>query len=319
MIEGVDYSTSRPNPWALKAAGKHFASRYVGPGGKDKHLTRDEAVALSAAGVAIIANAEQWEDSALGGYAVGVAHALSAHTMAIACGMPPDRPIYFSVDFDVSVGQWNLVAQYFRGVASVIGLERTGIYGGYWAITWAARDKLAKWFWQTRAWSTIDGSIKWHTRSMVQQYQNGVNFQGSDLDLDRATIADFGQWMVNHTERIENVGGIAMGPDGHLYNCQGGWSFPIPATAIGDIVYLSRQGIVSLASGPVGPNEMEWSQDPKHIRDGRSWVRKGWSSEVFGPVHSSGASAGGLTDGDRNLIQSLADAVGALNNRLATP
>ena len=202
-VEGVDYAWSRPDPAQLYAAGKRFASRYVGPGSDGKHLHPDEAQALAAAGLSIVANAEGSAGGALGGWSTGVDHAQSAHTMAVACGMPADRPIYFSVDFEVSAEQWPVVKAYLDGAASVVGRRRVGVYGGYWTIRMAADGGWAGWFWQTFAWSIwADGDgvsrVHWHPAAHVQQYKNGVSIAGADsLDLDRAVMADFGQWGVD--------------------------------------------------------------------------------------------------------------------------
>jgi Domain of unknown function (DUF1906) len=203
-IEGVDYAWSRPDPVGLYAAGKRFASRYVGlgsnpppqwPADPGKHLTPDEARALTAAGLSIVANAEGAADGALGGWNTGVEHARSAHAMAVACGMPPDRPIYFSVDFQPTDAQLKgPVADYLLGAASELGggTSRVGVYGSYKTIAFCAANGLARWLWQTYAWS----AGQWHPAAHVQQYRNGVTLAGADsIDLDRAMVADFGQWM----------------------------------------------------------------------------------------------------------------------------
>lgn len=194
-IEGVDYAfPPRPSITGLAAAGKKFACRYGGPGTEDKWLHLDEAQALAAAGISIVANAEGAASGAMGGRSVGVAHAQSADAWFRTCGMPSDKPIYFSVDFDVTFGQWSTVADYLRGAASVIGAPRVGIYGGRHAIEWARRDGVAKWFWQTYAWSSVNGSTVWVPGNHIEQYHNGVTVAGAPVDLNRALQNDFGQW-----------------------------------------------------------------------------------------------------------------------------
>jgi hypothetical protein len=78
MAEGVDYSSTRPNPQQLYAAGKRFVVRYGGPGGDWKHLTAAEAASLTGAGLALVANGEGAADGLLGGWDVGVLWARSA-------------------------------------------------------------------------------------------------------------------------------------------------------------------------------------------------------------------------------------------------
>jgi len=206
-IEGVDYAWSRPNIGQLVEARKYFACRYGGPGSSGKQLDPAEARALSAAGVAIVANAEGAADGLLGGWSVGVSWASSAEAHFAACGMPPGRPIYLSVDFDVQSGQWPAVASALRGAASVLGAHRVGVYGGRRAIELARRDGVAQWFWQTYAWS----SGVWVLGNHIEQYRNLVELAGAILDLDRALASDFGQWM---------TGGQEMTPAEHywLYN-----------------------------------------------------------------------------------------------------
>src|SRR5688572_585134 len=130
LSEGVDYAWSRPNISQLVAAGKRFACRYGGPGSSGKQLDPTEAQQLSSAGVSIVANAEGSATGLLGGWDTGVSWARSADAHFRNCGMPPGRPIYLSVDFDVQSSQWSAVASALRGAASVIGTARVGVYGG---------------------------------------------------------------------------------------------------------------------------------------------------------------------------------------------
>lgn len=192
-VEGVDYAfPPRPSIAGLAAAGKVFACRYGGPGTVPKHLTPAEAEALTAAGIAIIANAEGSETGLLAGRSTGESWARSAEAHFARCGMPPGRPIYFSVDFDVAANQWGKVADALRGAASVIGIGRVGVYGGRRSIEWARRDGVAKWFWQTYAWS----NKIWVPGNHIEQHRNGVQLAGAVLDLNRALKTDYGQWMV---------------------------------------------------------------------------------------------------------------------------
>jgi hypothetical protein len=199
MAEGVDYAFDRPTVSGLVAARKTFACRYVGPGSSGKHLTRGEAEALSAAGIAIVANAEGAADGLLGGFDIGQDWALSAHQQGVACGMPATAPIYLSVDFDVTSTQWPAVRRALQGAASVIGRGRVGVYGGYNAVAWSIRDAVAEWFWQTRTWS----GGRWHSLAHIQQYRLGVSLAGGTVDLDRSTADRFGQWRIGEVDVAE--------------------------------------------------------------------------------------------------------------------
>jgi glycoside hydrolase-like protein len=179
--------------------GKKFAVRYGGPGSSDKQLDLAEANALAAAGLWVVANAEGSAQGLLGGFDVGASWARTAAAHFKRCGMPDDRPIYLSVDFDPTSAQWPAVRDALAGAASVVGLARVGVYGGYWACQWAYRDGVAPWLWQTYAWSTWkdpDGvrRLHWLSGTHLQQYRNGVVIDGADCDLNRALAGDFGQW-----------------------------------------------------------------------------------------------------------------------------
>lgn len=188
-IEGVDYSTSRPKPSALVTAGKKFVVRYGGPGSSDKHLTQTEFSALKAAGIAVVANAEG-ASNGFRGFAAGQSWARSAHAHFSALGMPINRPIYFSVDWDAGPASWGDIDAALSGADSVIGVEQVGVYGGYDVIAHCASVRTARWFWQTYAWS--GGRL--HPAAHLYQYRNGVTIAGADVDLTRALRTDFGQW-----------------------------------------------------------------------------------------------------------------------------
>lgn len=197
MIEGVDYAFSKPNITQLATpppagAGKKFACRYGGPGSAGKHLTLSEARALTAAGMSIVANAEGAADGLNNGYSAGVSWASQAEAHFAACGMPPDRPIYFSVDFDTTSGNWARLDAAMDGAASVIGRNRVGVYGEFSIIEHLAANGKATWFWQTYAWS----GGRWSAHNHIEQYLNGVELAGANLDLDRALRSDYGQWTV---------------------------------------------------------------------------------------------------------------------------
>jgi hypothetical protein len=193
MAEGVDYSSTRPNPAQLYALGKRFVVRYGGPGGDWKHLTAAEAASLTRAGLALVANAEGAADGLASGWATGVAWATSADTAFRALGMPPSRPIYLSVDFDCGTGQWPAVAEALKGAGSVLGPARVGVYGSYDVMQWAKRDGVARWFWQTYAWS----GGRWAAHNHLEQYRNHVSLAGGIVDLCRSKVADYGQWGVD--------------------------------------------------------------------------------------------------------------------------
>ena len=214
VATGVDYSWARPSPSSLASSGYAFAVRYYSYDTTGKNLSHDEAQALIGAGLSVVSNWENAAGDALDGYDRGVQHARDAEAQAMAAGAPPTRPIYFSVDFDASPGQQAAINAYFDGVASVIGRERTGAYGGYYVIKRLFDAGKITWGWQTYAWS----GGQWDSRAQLRQVQNGI--AGGSMDLDEAQAADFGQWGKDSIPRgyldaaeCDNVSGWAQDQD----------------------------------------------------------------------------------------------------------
>src|SRR5436305_1765482 len=102
------------------------------------------------------------------------------------------RQNYFSVDFDATPAQQTPINAYFDGVVSVIGLARTGAYGGYYVIKRLFDGGKIKWGWQTYAWS----GGQWDSRAQLRQVQNGITAAGDAncCDKDEAVANDYGQW-----------------------------------------------------------------------------------------------------------------------------
>src|SRR5262249_15511151 len=93
-------------------------------------------------------------------------------------------------DRDIGAAPWSAAADYLRGAADVVGLARVGVYGEYDAMAWAARDRVASYFFQTYAWSGGRGYVGNH----VEQYRHGVRLAGGVVDLCRSKQPKFGQW-----------------------------------------------------------------------------------------------------------------------------
>jgi hypothetical protein len=186
---GLDY-TNGPSVAALQERGVTFVSRYlsfVNELTQTKLLTADEAMQLAQGGIAVVSNYEWYESRCREGFDVGVTDAQIAEAQHRAYGGPPDRPIYFSVDEDVSGAE---VEAYFRGVNSVIGVRRTGVYGSYRMVEYLRDKDLVAWTWQTYAWS----NGQWDPRNNLEQYLNGQVVGGADVDFNTSKTADFGQW-----------------------------------------------------------------------------------------------------------------------------
>ena len=215
MAKGIDYAWQHPSIAALQASGITFACRYLSRD-PSKNLTAAEATRLHEAGIATVSNWEASSGAAKLGYNQGRQDAIEAAMQHSAAGGPPDRPIYFSVDFDVPdyatgstdpTAKLGPIGDYFRGVASAIGVARTGAYGGYWAIKRLLDAQLITWAWQTYGWS----GGQWDSRAHIRQVQNGVLVGGADSDIDQNLVSDFGQWGVGMEQGDKVAGNLSRG------------------------------------------------------------------------------------------------------------
>jgi Domain of unknown function (DUF1906) len=200
----------------IKSAGYDGAVVYVSesrPGANFdfKPVTREYADALRAAGLSIVSNYQYgkpgWPDPSdfTRGYDGGLADAHTAQRLHAAAGGAASAPIFFSIDEDIDLNTWKSVAvNWFRGINSVLGVDRTGIYGHSRACAWAVEDGVIgrstttghRWAWQTRAWSHGERE----PRAVL--YQAVVNtpsspgplLGGIHVDVDDVLATDFGQW-----------------------------------------------------------------------------------------------------------------------------
>jgi Domain of unknown function (DUF1906). len=211
-IEGVDYSFARPDPRKLAAADKRFAGRYVGVGSPGKRLTMAEARSLAGAGLSIVSLVEEAKMSPMNGYREGMTHAAAALMEATRCGMPRGYPYYFAVDWDATLAEMFTVGKYFEGVAQVLYPAEIGVYAGIKQLDWLLRRGLARWGFQTYAWS--DG--RWDPRAQIQQYDNHVIIAGAEVDLCRAVVGDYGQWLPGQPDRP--TGGGIVGVAEEVWN-----------------------------------------------------------------------------------------------------
>ena len=218
-IRLIDFAEKRIPPDQIKSAGYAGVVNYVSlerPGAhfEAKPITREYADELRAAGLHIVSNFQYgkpgWPDPSdfTRGYDGGVADAHTALGLHAAAGGASSAPIFFSVDDDIDENTWNSVAvNWFRGINSVLGVQRTGIYGHSQACGWAIRDGVIghsttagfRWAWQTRSWS------HGQREPAAVLYQGVVNtpsspgplLGGINVDVDDVLAADYGQWDLN--------------------------------------------------------------------------------------------------------------------------
>lgn len=210
MKFGIDYASKTPNAKALKQGGVHFVCRYVSTPGNSKNIDAAEAKALKEAGVDIVIVFETTANRALDGFKAGASDAHAARQQTAAVGLPACA-VYFAVDFDLAPAQEAQVKDYFKGVASVLGKKKAGVYGGFRAVSVVQGSGIVKYGWQTYAWSYG----KWHAGAQLRQVKNAQVVCGVSCDHDNAVKADFGQspgrvkkqvrtfwWFVKHNRAI---------------------------------------------------------------------------------------------------------------------
>jgi Domain of unknown function (DUF1906) len=212
----IDFAERLVPPDQIKSAGYDGALVYVSelrPGANFdfKPVTREYADALRAAGLHVVSCYQYgkpgWPTPSdfTRGYDGGVADAQTALRLHAAAGGPGSAPIFFSIDEDINLATWKSVAvEWIRGINSVLGVDRTGIYGHSRACAWAIEDSVIGrsttaghwWAWQTKAWSHGERE----PRAVLYQYvvhsssSPGVLLGGAHVDVDEVLATDFGQW-----------------------------------------------------------------------------------------------------------------------------
>jgi hypothetical protein len=183
----VDFAWTKPSTAQLKSWGAVAAFGYV---------SHDASKSLSAAIVRLYAAQgiksgvffEDTADRAAAGYAAGVADARFAIVTATGYGLPSWAPVIVAVDFDIPDYAPNSddpalklgpVGQYLKGWCDTIGKGRTGVYGGYWAVTRAIAAGLAAYGVQTIAWSGGQADL-----NEIATLQNGQMLGNGQVDVE---------------------------------------------------------------------------------------------------------------------------------------
>jgi len=218
---GIDTNSGTMPTSAVKQHGAKFVARYLSDDGSpnDPPLTPEEAKRWSKAGVPLVAVWETGrEDHVLAGNSVGAAFTNGAAdaqkaAAAIAAAGGKGKPIYFTVDFNVTQKSWStkvtdpttgktttqgaLIRAYFAGIRSVLPKNQVGAYGTETTLKHLFDHKTIGYGWQQtfgRKGKNID------PRAQLQQYgiypsQDGWGVsQAGGLDKDRAVAKNFGQW-----------------------------------------------------------------------------------------------------------------------------
>jgi Domain of unknown function (DUF1906) len=212
----IDFAMHQIPAQDIKTAGYAGVINYVStsrPGSSfgAKPITLPYAQSLNAAGLAIVSNYQYGKPGGTApsdftrGYAGGVADAHTGWALHTAAGGGQNAPIFFTIDDDINRDTWNTVAlQWFRGINSVLGVQRTGIYAGINPCQWATADGVIGrsstaghvWAWQTRSWSRgqiYPGAVLYQ-RIVSTASTPGPLVGGLEVDVSDALASDVGQW-----------------------------------------------------------------------------------------------------------------------------
>ncbi|OBI26138.1 twin-arginine translocation pathway [Mycobacterium sp. E1386] len=212
----IDFAMRQIPAEQIRAAGYAGVINYVSlsrPGSSmgAKPITRPYAEQLTAAGLMIVSNYQYGKPGGTApsdfrrGFEGGVADARTAWGLHTAAGGGQSAPIFFSVDEDIDHDTWNnLAVKWFRGINSVLGVQRTGVYGGLDVCRWAAADGVIgnsrtpghRWAWQTKAWShgQVDPAAVLYQRVVSTAANPGPRVGGLEVDVNDVLAGDCGQW-----------------------------------------------------------------------------------------------------------------------------
>ncbi|GGK69452.1 glycoside hydrolase domain-containing protein [Nocardia camponoti] len=241
MATAVDFAARLIKPSAIRAAGHSAVLAYVSPSRPGanfgaKPITRAYADELRATGLEIVSI---WQFGKPGdatpsdfttGFDGGRRMAEQALATHLSLGAPRRAPIFFAIDQDITLAEWNSTAvEFFRGVNAVLGVEWTGIYAHSRACAWAIQDGVIgsrggfSWAWQTRAWSGSEREARavLYQRIIDTPTNPGPLIDGTSVDVNDILAPDYGQWTLDRPaisappfEQLDLLGGSYDSRDG---------------------------------------------------------------------------------------------------------
>lgn len=186
----LDYSGFRPDPHELKKQGVTGVLRYLSepvPATSWKRISISEKNAILAAGLDLILNFEWYEGRMLEGRSAGLHDGATALHQARALGYPKGATIYFS--HDTSARNDGAVVAYLRAAQEALGGEyHADIYSGYDVVEMAKKHGVARYGWQTLAWS--GGRM-----GSAHIYQNGNTWYSGNADENVIRSKPLGSWL----------------------------------------------------------------------------------------------------------------------------
>ena len=298
--KGLD-SNQDPDPGQVASAGYVFVSYYLtGPGS----LTAAKVASCAANGVAVIANFEQAANPTGRGSAGGSSDAQVALSAANACGIAADRPIYFSLDFDVQPSDYAAVDAYLDGIAAILPPSRIGIYSSTWCIDHAAGNGKATWFWQSMS-GGFSGGQNATLNSHTHIWQRGsATVGGAVCDWDYAITTDYGQWGTqgSYTSSTQMV---ALGNNGDIYHDirsgHGVWQGWAAVAGYGASTFHSPAG-VAIAGAKGGSSQLVAIGDDYGLYHNIRHTNTTWQGWVPLNLTASQCAIAAMPDGSAQVL-----------------
>jgi len=184
-MNGIDCATQITYLLAqnLRSKGINYIGRYMVPDYPSlrwKRLTAPEVQACTELGIKIISIFEISAGDMKGGAQAGIEHGKLAYQEAQSIGQPTGTPIFFTVDYEAGLGDYNIIESYLRAAKEQIPGYKIGCYGSFFVVEEMARRRAADYFWQTIAWSRNNIPIS----ASIYQYKCDTTLAGISVDLN---------------------------------------------------------------------------------------------------------------------------------------
>ena len=202
VITGMDASMNCEEfTECIAGAGMEFVARYYSSF-KRKVLARSEAIALSSAGLDLVAvfedtaNIEDFDADS------GEKDAMVALSCASDAGQPSETAIYFAIDFDPILSEiQGQITEYFQAVKNVIENDarafKIGVYGSGLTCRTLRDAGLAAFTWTSQS-TGFQGTIAFCTQANIAQCNPTRAICGTlDIDDNVALTAGFGAFRVS--------------------------------------------------------------------------------------------------------------------------
>jgi Rv2525c-like, glycoside hydrolase-like domain len=196
MAKGIDANVDcSAQAHCIKAAGFDFVGRYYKFVTHSHPLTRSEALALSAAGLYVVAVYENGSPTQSGyfSHTRGLQDGKRAYEYARdTIRQPEGAAIYFAVDYDASAAEVKgVITAYFHGLTEAFAAAGgsnpaypIGVYGSGSTCSWLLRHTTATYTWlaMSRGWSGSRNFEGWNLKQRVAT----APVCGISVDLDES-------------------------------------------------------------------------------------------------------------------------------------